>query len=157
MNLTLLKHPHPSLEKICPVYDFDTHAEDVETAKKMVDVMTDNYGHLIGVGVAAPQVGILRRFFVMFPDKQRRSEIIYAFDPRIIGHGRQIVSMPEGCLSVPGTSREMERWAVITVNYFDENKKFQERTLKYWEARVFQHEMDHLDGVLCMFKRGGLV
>lgn len=154
--MKLLTHPHKDLSKPCPKYDMKYHKEDVLSAQDMVQVMTADHGKLTGVGIAAPQVGIRKRFFVMFPDYQTKSKIMYCFDPKILAHGRGISTMAESCLSVPGQSKSLDRWEIITVEYIDENGVKKMDTLKYWTARVFQHELDHLDGILCMFKRQAL-
>ena len=64
----------------------------------------------------------------------------------IIEESDEQVSMSEGCLSIPGINESVKRPAKVLVNYFDENGQEQERWLEGFEARVFQHEYDHLDG-----------
>lgn len=104
-----------------------------------------------GVGLAAPQIGFNLRLFVMIPRAKIQGgwTSTICINPKILDHGRGEKIEVEGCLSVPGDIHRVKRWEVLNVQYFDENGKLISRTLKYWEARIFQHEMDHLEGVLC--------
>lgn len=101
-----------------------------------------------GVGLAAPQVGIGKRFFVMNPgDKVRR-----VINPEILKIGNAFAEMEEGCLSVPGIHKKVRRPRRITVRYTNEAGELIEEELKDYPARVFLHEYDHLDGVLFVDK-----
>ena len=102
-----------------------------------------------GVGLAAPQVGIEQKLLVLNPsgDQHERSGELTLLNPKITRKkGREFAE--EGCLSFPGIHAEVERWVEITVTYQDLDGK--EQTLKTdgWLARIIQHELDHLDGVL---------
>ncbi len=97
-----------------------------------------------GIGLAAPQIGIGKRFFVMNPgDKVRR-----VINPEILNTGNAFAEMEEGCLSVPGIHKKVRRPRRITVRYTNEAGELIEEELKDYPARVFMHEYDHLDGVL---------
>ena len=97
-----------------------------------------------GVGLAAPQIGVSQRFFVMDAGDKVRKVI----NPEIFSTGNSTAEMEEGCLSVPGIHKKVRRPKRITVRYQNEAGETVEEQLKDFPARVFQHEFDHLDGVL---------
>lgn len=104
-----------------------------------------------GVGLAAPQVGVLQRFFVVeLPEDEEADqprETYILFNPEIVkGRGEQIGY--EGCLSIPGYIGEVSRQEEITVKGLDERGRPVRYKVEGYLARVFQHEIDHLDGVL---------
>ena len=104
-----------------------------------------------GVGLAAPQVGVLQRFFVAeLPEDEENNlprETYILFNPEIVkGRGEQIGY--EGCLSIPGYIGEVARQEQITVKALNENGRDLRLKLEGYLARVFQHEIDHLDGTL---------
>lgn len=107
-----------------------------------------------GAGLAANQVGINQTFFIA----NFGSEFTVCINPKIIRHGKQILETPEGCLSILDNHGQfiykmIKRWEVIDVSYYtmdgfySGNKTL--RTFKRFEAKLFQHEMDHMKGVLC--------
>lgn len=101
-----------------------------------------------GVGIAAPQVGILKRMFIMEP-VQGSPE--YVIDPETIkASGEQ--ECEEGCLSVPGVVGTVIRPEKIEVKYTGLDGKTRKRLLTEFEAIVFSHEFDHLEGVLFIDK-----
>jgi peptide deformylase len=104
-----------------------------------------------GVGLAAPQVGALQRLFVVeLPEDEendRPAETYILFNPEIVkGRGEQIGY--EGCLSIPGYIGEVARRDLVTVKGLDETGKPVRLKVEGYLARVFQHEIDHLDGIL---------
>jgi len=108
-----------------------------------------------GVGLAAPQVGVSQRFFVAeLPEDEETGEpreTYILFNPEIVkGRGEQIGY--EGCLSVPGTIGEVARQDEVTVQGVDERGRTVRHKVQGYLARVFQHEIDHLDGVLYIDK-----
>lgn len=147
--MEILTHPNPLIYKACPECDVNDEART--DAGAMIQALCVDSGR-IGVGLAAPQVGIFKRMFVISLSGYINDAKVY-FNPRIIGHGRDVAVESEGCLSVPGQRRPMRRWAVIDVAYQRADGQFVRETLKRFEARVFQHELDHLDGIVCMFKK----
>lgn len=112
--------------------------------QKTLDEMIPMLSTYHGVGLAAPQVGISKRFFVMNAGDKIRKVI----NPEIIQSGSAMVEMEEGCLSVPGIHKKVKRPRRITVKYQNEMGGVIEEELKDFPARVFQHEYDHLDGIL---------
>ncbi len=105
-----------------------------------------------GVGIAAPQIGIMKRFFIAMPhvdaeDEETRDKIYYMINPEITyTEGYQDSS--EGCLSVPGYMGLVERPYKIRIKATDLDGKEHEYEFEGFEATVFCHEYDHLDGVL---------
>ena len=97
-----------------------------------------------GVGLAAPQIGVSQRFFVMDAGYKVRKVI----NPEILSTGNSTEEIEEGCLSVPGIHKKVRRPKRITVRYQNEAGETVEEELKDLPARVFQHEFDHLYGVL---------
>lgn len=104
-----------------------------------------------GVGLAAPQVGVLQRFFVaeLPPDEEDEmsGRPIILFNPEIVKSRGEQVGM-EGCLSIPGWVGEVARADQLTLQGLDERGKSVRLKVEGYLARVFQHEIDHLDGIL---------
>ena len=104
-----------------------------------------------GVGLAAPQVGVNKRLIVVslmktYDDETYRT--IAMVNPEIIEHAEHKVKGEEWCLSVPGEMGDVERWEWVKVSFIDpEGRKYALR-LEALAARIVQHEIDHLDGVL---------
>lgn len=111
----------------------------VETLKKLQAEMLDE-----AYGIAAPQIGVSRRIFVI---KENDVPVIF-INPVVVSKSRETKSLDEACLSAPGFSTRVKRSKSITVRYFDENLMPREREFSGIMARVIQHEMDHLNGVL---------
>ena len=116
-------------------------------AEQMLDKMRDSNG----VGLAAPQVGVLQRLFVVeIPEDEENDqpvETYIMFNPEIIkGRGEQVGY--EGCLSIPGYRGEVARRDQVTVKGLDVKGKPVRLKAEGYLARVFQHEIDHLDGIL---------
>lgn len=119
----------------------------VALADEMLETMRD----ADGVGLAAPQVGVLQRLFVAeFPEDEEASQprqTYVLFNPEIVkGQGEQIGY--EGCLSIPGYVGQVARFEQITVKGLNEHGRAVRYKLEGYPARVVQHEIDHLDGIL---------
>ena len=87
----------------------------------------------------------MERVFVMYSNVNK-NEIISCFNPRIIGEGIEMVLMDEGCLTYPGMWLKVRRPDHINCSFEDENGDLQEVTMMGLECRIFQHEMDHMEG-----------
>ena len=116
-------------------------------AEQMLDKMREANG----VGLAAPQVGVLQRLFVVeLPEDEENDqplETYILFNPEIVkGRGEQIGY--EGCLSIPGYIGEVARREQITIQGLNEKGQPVRLKVEGYLARVFQHEIDHLDGIL---------
>mmetsp|Transcript_73385 Transcript_73385/g.195500 ORF Transcript_73385/g.195500 Transcript_73385/m.195500 type:complete len:284 (-) Transcript_73385:67-918(-) len=144
-NLRILKYPHPLLRaKIEDVEVFDDNLRQI--AKEMLMIMYATNG----VGLAAPQVGINKKIMVFniegTPNKWMK-EVIYV-NPRITVLSDTTDIKEEGCLSFPGMSGPVERHKWIKLEAFNLSGRRIRKKLEGWEARVFQHEFDHLNGRL---------
>lgn len=110
------------------------------TMQDMLETMRD----YMGVGIAAPQVGIMRRMFIAEPEPER---VYYMINPVILEQsGSQIGD--EGCLSVPGMMGTVERPDYIKIEALDLDGNKQVYEFYDFDARVMCHEYDHLDGIL---------
>lgn len=123
--------PWPSLEAL-PVI------ERAKIAYRLLKTMRENGG----IGLAAPQLGVNARVLVISTNIP-----IAAFNPRIVDFGEETDRLGEGCLSFPELSVKVERSKRIRIRYEDINGEVKSKTLEGLAARVFQHELDHLDGV----------
>jgi peptide deformylase len=112
----------------------------------LIDAMFETMEESDGIGLAAPQVGILKRFFVV--DTRKQHEKIAFINPEIIEMSHEVGSYEEGCLSIPGMYFNIDRPLEVTIQAQDvKGKAF---TIKAGGllARVIQHEYDHLQGIL---------
>ena len=114
----------------------------------ILDDMVETMRQARGVGLAAPQVGILRRMFVAEPDPQAEPEQVYYFINPEITMEEGCVEGEEGCLSVLGYSGTVDRPERIIIKGLDRDGNPQEYTFEGFEARVMCHEYDHLEGIL---------
>lgn len=111
---------------------------------KILKDMKETTKHANGLGIAGPQVGYgLRMCIVTIGGK-----MLPLVDPDIVWKSAEKAIAEEGCLSLPGIWREVPRATSITVRYMDAKGTQQERRLTDLDARVVQHEVDHLEGVL---------
>ncbi len=123
----------------------------------LVDDMVETMREAPGVGLAAPQVAVSKRLIVVcLPDDEEGKEahgedagkLFVVANPEIIKASKEMVEGVEGCLSIPGYLGTVERHEKITVTGLDRNGKPLRIKAADWLARVFQHEIDHLDGRL---------
>jgi peptide deformylase len=120
------------------VEDFD------DDLLRLVERMTALMHEAQGVGLAATQVGVVRRLFVFVDDGEDRVLV----NPTITASSKETTSDDEGCLSLRGVLVPVERPSSVTIEGFDEKGQPLELELEEPTARVVQHELDHLDGVL---------
>lgn len=136
--LSLRLYPDSVLRNIChPVEDFDGWLSDV--VDEMVALMRIHNG----IGLAAPQVGITQRFFVA----EINGQSVCLVNP-VLAARHRCDRMTEGCLSLPGVDVNVQRKSQIEVQGFDVHGCAQRHRVQGLWARVMQHEMDHLDGIL---------
>ncbi len=141
----ILTKGDPALAKICrPVTNFDARLHD------LMDDLAESMAKAEGVGLAAPQVGILRRAVVVLETNVEEDEdeyVIELINPEIVAsEGEQ--DGPEGCLSVPGVYGMVKRPEYVRVRAQDRNGEFFEVDGYGLTARAFCHELAHLDGQL---------
>jgi len=114
----------------------------------LIDNLFDTMYEQDGVGLAAPQVGILKRIAVV---DVREGNTVILINPEIIAEEGKAI-MEEGCLSIPGETGDVIRSQKIKVRSLDREGRVIEFEAEGFEARAIQHEMDHLDGVLFVDK-----
>jgi len=137
----ILTDKEPALHKVCkPVTSFDNKLF------KLLDDMAETLVDSGGVGLAAPQVGILRRV-VLVDVGGEESEILELINPELIETSGEQYG-PEGCLSVPGKYGLVKRPMVAKVRAQDRNGEWFEAEGEELIARCFCHELDHLDGIV---------
>jgi peptide deformylase len=121
------------------VEDFD------DDLRRLVDRMTILMHEAQGVGLAATQVGVLRRLFVFEPGEDGPRAVV---NPVVVERNDETVTDDEGCLSLQGVRVPVARAVELTIEGKDENGEDVRYELDAYDARVVQHELDHLDGVL---------
>ena len=143
--MEILLVPHPILRQKAKKLKSVT-AEDIKTANLMMESMIK----APGVGLAANQVGILKQIITInFEDKENNKKANYIlFNPKIIQYSKETVVMEEGCLSLPEQYAAVERPKEIVLEYIDENNNTIKKQIDGYEARILQHEIDHLSGKL---------
>jgi peptide deformylase len=137
-NYTLINENDPILSTAATEWNWDTDGEVAELAKDMLKFMFEHNG----IGLAATQLGINKRIFVMGTPNMS----FVCVNPKVISTTRTVKDI-EGCLSFPGLWLHVDRAAEITVSYQDILGANHEKTFTDLMARVFQHEYDHLNGI----------
>ena len=161
----LLYYPHPNLKLISDEVG-DGWAQSSELKDLYADLAETMISN-IGIGLAAPQVDIPMRVFVMAVAKNSsrrnivresaRFNVQVFVDPVIEEHFDDLFTYEEGCLSVPGVTEEVQRWPQIAVSAWDIESNQRLRFDLYGiEARCAQHEIDHLDGKMFTDGYGGV-
>ena len=115
-----------------------------ETLQDMLETMRES----MGVGIAAPQVGIMRRMFVAQPDPYDDNAVYYMINPVMLEMSEEKEMGPEGCLSVPDMVGDVERSVRIKIEATNLEGERKVYDFEGFDARVMQHEYDHLDGIL---------
>ncbi|MFT4150761.1 MAG: peptide deformylase [Paracoccaceae bacterium] len=144
MKRPILIHPDPRLKKPCePV------GEITPDLSQLADDMLVTMYDAPGVGLAAPQVGVMKRLLVMdcakTPDTPRP---LVLFNPEILWSSEELSTYEEGCLSIPDQYAEVERPAEVRVRWTDQTGAEQEEQFSGLWATCVQHEIDHLNGKL---------
>jgi len=148
MQMHLRLYPDPALLKATdPVTTFDQELAD--RVAEMYTIMYEEHG----VGLAAPQVGWSARVLVLNPSGSREDETgkMTVINPRVVKKWGK-VRAEEGCLSFPEIFVEVERPAGVKLAWQDETGEEHEQDINDFPARIVQHEMDHLDGVLLVHR-----
>ena len=145
--LPVVKFPHKVLKTRASEVSQIT-AEDRKLVKNMIDTMyAEN-----GVGLAANQVGVLKRIFVASHDQVKGNEQVY-FNPKIVKK-EGVVKEFEGCLSVPEFYEPVKRAKKVWMRAMNPEGKTVEVKAEGLLSRIFQHEIDHLDGILFIDRLG---
>lgn len=143
MRYPILIHPNDKLKRVAQPIDVITD-ETVALLDNLYETMVANDG----IGIAAPQVGKNKRIAIVEVDEGDKFELI---NPEIIEAKGESIDV-EGCLSIPHVFGTVKRADEVTVRYYDREGEEIEVTAFGYLARAFQHEIDHLDGVLFVEK-----
>ncbi|MGM0507665.1 MAG: peptide deformylase [Fusobacteriota bacterium] len=141
--MKIIKYGNPLLRKKSKKVD-----ELTDDIKGLIIKMEDTMHEASGAGLAAPQVGILKRVFLT----EIAGETKKVINPIILKKSDEDDTKEEGCLSIPGIYSKVKRPLEIKVKYLDETGKEIEEILNGMDARAFLHEFDHLEGVLFVDK-----
>ncbi len=153
---TIVTLPDPVLRrKARPVTAFDKNLQT------LIDDMIDTMREAPGVGLAAPQVGISERLIVIEyaeepegdgEDEEERPpvkpKLFVMLNPEIVKTSKETVTGIEGCLSIPGLVGEVERFEKVQVKGLNRHGQPMKVKAEGWLARIFQHEIDHVNGVV---------
>ena len=126
--------------------------ENYPNLKELINNMFETLKRSEGVGLAAPQIGLPIRLFIVDLDclsqdsPEFKGYLKTFINPEIVELSKETCSIEEGCLSVPGIHEPVKRPSKILLNYLDENFEEHEEWFEGFPARVVQHEYDHLDG-----------
>ena len=144
----ILYVPHPVLRKKSLNLK-NIEKEDLIIANEMMEIMIN----APGVGLAANQIGVLKKIVTInIQDEENKIDKKYIlFNPKIISYSKDTEIMEEGCLSLPKQYAEIERPKKINLEYLSDKKKLIKREVSGIEARVLQHEIDHLSGKLFIY------
>lgn len=139
MKYELVDCNHPILKQSIPEFDFSNLLVDpLDLVSDLAETMLQEGG----IGISANQCGLPHRVFVI-----NAEELIPCFNPRIVDYSEETIYLEEGCLSFPGLFVKVKRPRRIKVRYTEPNGNVVTRVFDGMTARVFQHELDHLDGI----------
>lgn len=147
-DLRIVKYPHPALRKSNELVTLE-ELKDGSAAKLAKEMFLVMYA-AAGVGLAAPQVGVNKRLMVynQSGDSKKWLDEVIMVNPTIVESSEARHVDTEGCLSFPGMDGQVERSKWIKVEAINLKGKKIKRKFTDWEARIFQHEYDHLDGTV---------
>jgi len=141
------KFPDPVLLRKIEPLEAITERERI-LVRDMIDTMHAEKG----VGLAANQIGVARRIFIASPDQKRGNELVFV-NPQIIRRSGRICDQ-EGCLSIPGYYEDVVRASRVTLRAMTIEMQPVEVEAEGLLARIFQHETDHLDGLVYVHRLG---
>lgn len=149
----LVPQNHPALHQIAEEITEEEFANGfLEKLIKDMQTALKNYNAegFVGVAIAAPQIGVAKRVFLVEDQSEDRDSLprLVAVNPKIIKNSKKSDVHGEGCLSVPDHYGAVRRYNNVTMRARDENGQEYERGAGGLLAQIFQHECDHLDGVL---------
>ncbi|UEG53792.1 peptide deformylase [Mucilaginibacter daejeonensis] len=150
MKLPIVAYGDPVLRKKAADFEADETAE----LKQLIADMYETMYSARGVGLAAPQVGLSKRLFVVdaspFDDEEPElKDFKKAFvNAQIVEENGQEWNFNEGCLSIPDVREDVSRKPEVLLSYYDENMVHHQETFKGMAARIIQHEYDHIEGKL---------
>ena len=141
---------HPVIRKKATVVE-DPAGKEIQA---LIDDLILTVKDADGVGIAAPQVYESKRLFILashpnprYP-KAPKMKPMAVINPKVISHSAKTIKDWEGCLSIPGIRAQVPRWQEVSVEFTDRKGKRQKRRFQGFVARIFQHETDHLEGIV---------
>lgn len=142
--LQILKFPNTILRQTIEKYEFDNSVYDpIQLEKDLIQTMLANDG----IGLAAPQVGLSLRVFVM--GHQDNPEAAQAFfNPAVVAAVDEVEDLEEGCLSFPGIYVKIKRPVKILARWQNSKGEWQESEFDGYNCKCFLHELDHLEGIV---------
>ena len=145
MKRNILLHPDPRLKKTA-----DPVADLTDDLRQLADDMLQTMYEAPGIGLAAPQVGVLDRLIVLDCVKEEgaKPRPLIMFNPRILAASDDLNTYEEGCLSIPDQFADVTRPAAVDVEWIDRDGKPRTETFDGLWATCVQHEIAHLDGKL---------
>lgn len=156
----IIREGHPTLRKRAEEVIFPLSVEDIELGNQLYEYvvnsqdpqLSEKYSLRPGIGLAAPQINVSKRVFAIHIEEEEGNAFqLIAYNPKIVSHSveKTYLSSGEGCLSV---DREVEgfvpRYARITIKAYDQEGNEIKKRLKGLPAIAFQHELDHLNGIM---------
>ena len=145
----IIKNEKKLREKVTETWSFESPPIDVdEFVTELIDTMWEHSG----LGLSANQLGYPYRVFAMRGETKKDS--IVCFNPKIKDFSPEMNTMEEGCLSLPDVYARVVRPAHVAISYLDKDGKEEGQLASGMTARVFQHELDHLDGILFVDRLG---
>ncbi len=145
MKLPIVAYGDPVLKKVC--VDIDETYPDLQ---QLISNMFETMNNASGVGLAAPQVGLPIRLFIVDTKADEDEEVFKKvfINAQILEETGEPWAFNEGCLSIPEVREDILRKPNILIRYYDENWKLHEEKVNGFAARVIQHEYDHIEGKL---------
>jgi peptide deformylase len=144
----LVSSSDPILRQAMDKFDFYiTPTDPIQLAKDLAETMIANDG----LGLAANQIGLPYRAFAI-----KAEQVIVCFNPTIVSSSQEIVALEEGCLSYPNLYVKIKRSKSIRVRYTQPNADIVTKTFDGLTARIFQHELDHLNGKVYTSRASGI-
>ena len=142
--MNIIKFPDPILRERMPDFNFENPSIDpVQLEKDMIKIMFENDG----IGLAANQVGVRARMFVMghrdYPEAAQAF-----FNPMVVAHVDDVEDLEEGCLSFPGIFANIKRPKKIKARWQNSKGEWEEDEFDGYNCKCFLHELDHLEGVV---------
>ncbi len=148
--LEIIKLGHPILRSQAQTVD-NIYSSQIQS---LINNLLTTVSAANGVGIAAPQVAMSERLFIVasrpnprYPNAPQMQPTAM-INPQILAHSSDSVKGWEGCLSIPGIRGLVPRYQAIEVEYSDRTGKLHKQELTNFVARIFQHELDHLDGIV---------
>ncbi|MGM0597992.1 MAG: peptide deformylase [Myxococcota bacterium] len=147
LEIVQYKLENPDLQGVLRQKAKSLYQVQTKYISRLEKVMRITLNHSGGVGLAAPQVGFSRQMILV--EKQNKTKnVICCLEPEIINFSKEQVDGYEGCLSIKGYGGKVARSKWVEVKYTTPEGKLLHYRATGWEARIFQHEIDHLNGIL---------